>query len=317
MKNLWLKISCALTGWNYDILRVCTEASRKQLKKYSSALIIIIMIWGLIGYLFADRYVRLPWYGCSLVAMAMIIIVLQIERQIILTVGNLGWLKTFRMVIAIVMAVIGSAIIDQMIFKDDIEKEMIVIVDKEVKDLLPNRLSVLEDEFGRNKNQIDSLEQNNLVLYQDVGKNPVIKVPGKTTTPMTVRQADGTDIIVYRTTTFENQLENPKYRQIESNKIQLNKLEIALKTIFEKKEMAETDLRAELNSRKGFLMELRAILDIIFDRTEALIFYVLLFVFFASLELFVVFSKMGDHKCDYDVNIEKMHLKRIEELNKT
>ena len=316
MKNLWLKISCALTGWNYDILIMCTEASRKQLKKYSAALVIIMVIWGLIGYLFADRYVKLDWYGSLIVAITMIVVVLQIERQIILTVGNLGWLKTFRMVIAIVMAIIGSAIVDQIIFKDDIEKEMIVIVDNEVKELLPNRLSVIDNEFNRVKMEIDTLEKINLALYEEVKQQPTINTVYFVTEDMIIQKSEGGDSIVRRRKPVENPVENPKYQQINTNNKNLEALRVKQDTLISKKMHAETDLRAELNDKKGFLMELRAILNIIFDRTEALIFYVLLFVFLASLELFVVFSKMGDHKCDYDVNIEEMQSKRIKELQK-
>ena len=52
----------------------------------------------------------------------MIIIVIQIERQIILSVGKNVLVPVFRIILGIVMAIIGSVIIDQIIFREDVEK---------------------------------------------------------------------------------------------------------------------------------------------------------------------------------------------------
>ncbi|RYD80510.1 MAG: DUF4407 domain-containing protein, partial [Sphingobacteriales bacterium] len=116
MRNWWLKLGCFLTGWNGLILASCTEASRKQLKKYTSALLILVIIWALTGYLFATRYVHLPWYGALITALIFSTIVIQIERVVILTVGKNLFSTVFRVFLAIIMAILGSTIIDQIIF---------------------------------------------------------------------------------------------------------------------------------------------------------------------------------------------------------
>lgn len=81
----------------------------------------------------------------------------------------------------------------------------------------------------------------------------------------------------------------------------------------------ENDLREELSSNIGFLEELRAMIEIISTRLEALIFYIVIFSFLISLELFVVTSKLGDKKCDYDLIVEhQLEIKKaaLEELVK-
>ena len=81
----------------------------------------------------------------------------------------------------------------------------------------------------------------------------------------------------------------------------------------------ETLLRKELSSKQGFLEELNAILEILKERPVALIFYLILFLFLMSLELFVVFSKIGDKKSDYDLVVEhqlKQKMKTLNELSK-
>lgn len=84
----WIQLGCFLTGWNREILLQCSEASFKYLKKYTAALLILIVLWGFTGFCFAQRYVHAPLWGCVLSSVIFIVIVIQIERQIILTVGT-------------------------------------------------------------------------------------------------------------------------------------------------------------------------------------------------------------------------------------
>ena len=316
MKNWWIKFGCLLTGWNFGILQSCTEASRKQLKKYTSALIILIILWGLIGYLFAKNYVDAPWWGCAITAVVMIIIVLQIERQIILTVGNNKGLAVFRFIIAFIMAIIGSAILDQIIFKDDIEKKMIEIVDRQVNEQLPNRLTVINTKLIELQMEVDSLDRKNIELYNEISRRPTIETVSTTTAPMTIKKPNGTDSIVYRTTVSKNPISNPKMKESEMNNQHLEKLRIQQEDYTQRKMDAENSLREDLKSKQGFLEELYAIFEIVKERVIALIFYLILFLFLMSLELFVVFSKIGDKKTDYDLMVEHQLEQKIKTLDK-
>jgi len=319
MKNWWFKIGCFLTGWNAKILDSCTEASRKQLKKYSSAILILIILWSFIGYSFADRYVRAPWWGSLITALIFVIIVIQIERQIILTVGKNHALATFRLVIAFIMAVIGSAILDQIIFKEDIEKKMIEIVDRQVNEQLPNRLTIINTKLQEFQSEIDSLDRKNLELYSEISKSPTIETVATISAPMTIRKPDGTDTIVFRTTISKNPILNPKAKEAEINNQHLDILRKQKEEFTQRKMDAETILREELKSKQGFLEELNAIIEILIQRPVALIFYLVLFVFLMSLELFVVASKIGDKKCDYDLIVEfqlEQKTKTLKELVK-
>ena len=52
-------LGCLLIGWNMDILKECGEASHRQFKKLLSAICIMMVLWGTIGYCFADRYINI------------------------------------------------------------------------------------------------------------------------------------------------------------------------------------------------------------------------------------------------------------------
>ena len=58
MKTL-TNIGCFLIGWDKNILSECGEASHRQFRKLISALSIMLILWGTIGYCFADRYINL------------------------------------------------------------------------------------------------------------------------------------------------------------------------------------------------------------------------------------------------------------------
>ena len=132
---------------------------------------------------------------------------------------------------------------------------------------------------------------------------------------MSVRQADGTDKIEYRTSVSKNPIANPKMKEAEINNQHLEILRAQQEDYTKRKLDAENSLRKELKSKQGFLEELNAIIEIISERPVALIFYLILFGFLFSLELFVVASKLGDKKSDYDRIIEHQLEQKIRMLN--
>lgn len=315
----WIKFGCFLTGWNSKILSQCSEASYKHLKKYTAALLILIIMWGFTGFCFAQRYVGAPLWGCIVSAFIFIIIVIQIERQIILTVGSNRWGTCFRFFIAIIMSVLGSAILDQIIFGDDIKRKMVEITDRQVQEQLPMRLNVIDTRLRELQFEIDSLDKVNMKLNEEIAKQPTIKTISTSTTYKNERQEDGSYKKIPETTVSTNPMANPRIKQVEANTLNLERLRKQQDDFIQNKMNVENDLRKELSSNVGFLEELRAMIEILSTRIEALFFYLVIFGFLISLELFVVTSKVGDKKCDYDLIVEhQLNIKKaaLEELVK-
>lgn len=315
----WIKFGCFLTGWNSKILSQCSEASYKRLKKYTAALLILIIMWGFTGFCFAQRYVGAPLWGCIVSAFIFIIIVIQIERQIILTVGSNRWGTCFRFFIAIIMSVLGSAVLDQIIFGDDIKRKMVEITDRQVQEQLPMQLNVIDARLRELQIEIDSLDKVNMKLNEEIAKQPTIKTISTSTTYKNERQEDGSYKKIPETTVSTNPMANPRIKQVEANALNLERLRKQQDDLIQNKMNVENDLRKELSSNVGFLEELRAMIEILSTRIEALIFYLVIFGFLISLELFVVTSKVGDKKCDYDLIVEhQLNIKKaaLEELVK-
>jgi hypothetical protein len=286
------------------ILKSCTEASFKHLKKYAAALSILIILWAFTGYCFADRYIQAPWWGCAISSCLFVVIVIQIERQIILTVGPTWRIAGFRIFIAMIMSFIGSVIIDQIIFADDIDKKMIEITDKRVEELFPMRRDLYDAELHKLQVTIDSLDRTNMKLNAEIARNPTITTIATQTTYIKVTGHTGNDSIVPRTSVSKTPIPNPLNEQVKTNENALKLFREQQKDFTTKKISTKEDLREELRAKTGFLEELNAMLEILSNRIEALIFYLVIFCFLMSLELFIVISKIGDRKCDYDLIVE-------------
>jgi hypothetical protein len=309
--NWWIKLGCMLTGWSSNVLAQCSEASRSHLSKYTSALLILILIWGITGFCFAQRYIGLPWWGCIMISLFFITIVIMIERQIILTIGKSFSMLIFRAAIAFVMAIIGSTIFDQTLFGKDIDKQMSNTIEIQVEDLTKKRVRVIDEKIASLRFEIDSLDQINAMLQTDVNVHPFVIQKSVTNTTSKIVTPEG-EIKTFNTPSVTStQVANPKQAIIDGNNNKLKDLRKDENKWSEKKQTVEEDVRRECKASVGFLEELEAMWDIITTRKLAGVFYLIFFTFLMSLELFVVVSKMVDKECDYEVAIKGAQKVRI------
>lgn len=314
--NKWIKLGCFLTGWSPEVLAQCSQASRCHLSKYTSALLILILIWGVIGFCFAQRYLEFSIWASFCVSFVLITIVIMIERQIILTNGKTIFMLSFRVVIAIIMAIIGSTIFDQTMFGKDIDKQMATVIEEQATNLTAQRVHIIDDKLAILKIEKDSIEQVNVILQKDVNLHPMIKQTGTTQVPVTIHNPDGTTEAIMKTIVSTSEVPNPKQSVIEGNNAKLVQLSQQEQLWSQKKQSVEEDTRDECKNNVGFLEELEAMWTIITTRTLAGIFYFVFFIFLMSLELFVVVSKIVDGECDYEVAIKGAQRVKIAQLNK-
>ena len=315
--NWWILFGCKLTGWSSEVLAQCSEASRSQLSKYTSALLILILIWGVTGFCFAQRYIGLPWWACLVVSLFFVTIVIMIERQIILASEKKVSMVVFRAIIAFIMAIVGSTIFDQTMFGKDIDKQMTNTIEMQVAELTPQRVRIIDEKLFALHTETDSLTKINEILQADVNAHPFIIQKSVSSTPNKVTLPDGTVKTEYISSVSTNQVENPKQKIIDTNSKTLENLRSQEQIWIQKKQTIEEDTRKECKESVGFLEELEAMWDIITTRKLAGGFYAVFFFLLMSLELFVVVSKVGDRECDYDAAIKGAQRVRIAQFNNT
>jgi len=307
-------IGCFLIGWDKYILKECGEASRRQFRKLLSAICIMMVLWGTIGFCFADRYINIE--SCVLkvcVALAFMFIVLCVERVIILTVGK-AWLMGFmRVLLALCMAVLGSCIFDQIIFRNDIQQAIQEQREDVIGATITKRLAIYDSDIQRITQEMDSLSKATITLNEELQQRPVIKGTNVSTQEQVVGvDEDGNPRKVRTQTVNTVTLANPLAEQLKANNDQIQIYSTQLEQLRQdKKEVAEK-VRIEVSQRSpGFIEELEATLKVVSQSKVSLVFYIILFCFLTFLELFVLTIKMGENKCDYELIVEnQLYLKK-------
>lgn len=298
---------CFLIGWNKDILKECGEASHRQFRKLLSAICIMMVLWGTIGYCFADRYINIE--SCVLkvcVSLAFMFIVLCVERVIILTVGKARVMSTMRVMLALCMAFLGACIFDQIIFRNDIQQEIQERREDVIKETIAKRLSIYESDIQRITHDMDSLGKATLALNEELKKNPTIEMTDVSTNRTNVgRDENGNPIFQTSTIVNKKKMPNPLAEQLKANNEQIQVYIDQLEQLRQDKKDIADKVTKEIKARPlGFIEELEATLAVVSNSWISLVFYVILFLFLTFLELFVLTIKMGDNKCDYDLIVE-------------
>ena len=306
MKTL-SNIGCFLIGWNKNILKECGEASYRQFRKLLSAICIMMVLWGTIGYCFADRYINIE--SCLLkicVALAFMFIVLCVERVIILTVGKARMMSFMRVLLALCMAILGSCIFDQIIFRNDIQQAIQEHREDIIKETITKRLSIYDSDIQRITHEMDSLSKATIILGEELQKRPTIQG----TNVNTQEQVVGVDengrpkkVKVQSVNTVT--MANPLAEQLKANNDQIQIYSNQLEQLRQdKKDIAQKTTEEVSQRAPGFIEELEATLKVVSQSWISLAFYVILFCFLTFLELFVLTIKMGENKCDYELIVE-------------
>ena len=302
MKTL-RNIGCFFIGWNKNILNECSEASYRQYRKLLSAICIMMVLWGTIGYCFADRYINIE--SCALK--------ICVERVIILTVGKARLMSVMRILLALCMAVLGSCIFDQIIFRNDIQQAIQEHREDLIGATITKRLTIYDSDIQRITQEMDSLSKATIALNEELQQRPVIKGTNVSTQEQVVGVDENGKPKKVRTQTVNTvTLANPLAEQLKANNDQIQIYSGQLEQLrLDKKEVAEK-VREEMNQRAaGFIEELEATLKVVSQSKVSLAFYIILFCFLTFLELFVLTIKMGENKCDYELIVEnQLYLKK-------
>ncbi len=310
MSKMWLQLGCFLTGYNYELIRHSSVASAKSVAKYTSAILLVCMVWAFVGFFFTKRYLDGGLLGSIAGAIIMVVAVIQIERQIILTFEGHRRIIRLRLGLAFVMAILGAIIIDQLMFKGDIEKKKISTVINEVNELMPKRTAQLDTQIRKLDTVISSKELQRSVLAADLAKNPTINVYN--TSSQYTKDSTGKQRLTGQNVEVSS-IPNPKFDQLVLLDTQINTMRREMISREKKKLNLQEELEDEINNKKGFLDELKIFFSL-FSSWIVVFVWLLFFLFFLFIEMLVAISKLSDKKNDYEAMLLHQMKIRIEQL---
>lgn len=289
-------------------------------------MLIVIILWSFVGYAFCNRYLKLDITGSIIGAFVAAFLITQIERQILLGDRANKFLKWTRVVIGILTAIIGSLIIDQILFKDDIEKNKLSWNQEQVEALMPARSKVIGDQVLQISDALAIKEIERKELSDDVNKNPTIRIVESVSSdvPMAQTVMDSITKISTVSTTLGKtvtrnvrEVPNPKMERLQMVDVQIESLN-KQKTIKQNELIqVRSVIEDELNKKIGFIDELNVMIRILIESPAALIVYFIWFVLLLFLELLILIGKSNDTESDYDKIIQKqmaIHLRKLELL---
>jgi TM2 domain-containing membrane protein YozV len=327
MRNIWIRFGCFLTGYNYSIIRSSSEVAAKSVKKYTAAIVIVCILWFFIGFTFAHRYLQSGITGSVVAGILSVIIIVQIERQIVLSIHPSRWLLFFRSCLALMMAILGAVIIDQILLEKDIELEKVSYVSERVDSILPSKTFELKRQIAELDTTIRDKEAEKRDYIAEVSKQPTITFTTSQTQsiPMPVKHQTpsgrDTTIIVQKPliTINKNSIPNPKAALIAATDSAI--AEMWKQRAGKQKELLniKPSLEKEMKEKTGFLDELKVMYRLISNSAVALAFWLLWILFFLFIEMLVLFSKMGDKSSDYEKTVlhhMNLQLRRLDALAK-
>ncbi|CAM3951295.1 hypothetical protein MUGA111182_18970 [Mucilaginibacter galii] len=210
------------------------------------------------------------------------------------------------------MGLIGSIIIDQIIFQKDIELGKIETLNKKVSRILPERAKELKSQITQLQESITAKDDEIKRITKDVTLNKTVQsvTTQSVLKPVITTSHDSSNAtkesvkMVKENTVSMTSILNPNIALLAPLNKQLADLR-ADKSVKESSLIElRTKLEAEIKGNTGFLDELIVMVDLIKGSRVALIIWILWLTFLMGIELFVLVSKRGDEENDYDLTIK-------------
>lgn len=293
-----LKLSTFITGDEYQIAKQADPISKRKITIVASLLLVPTFMWLVNGYLITKMVLDHSWTVALVVAIGCGFIIFILERAIIHVKGP--WISSFRILLGLLIAVIGSIGWDEVIFEKDIDNHMIKYKAELAKERIDNKLSDHALSLQLQKEAVDK-------AYID----------WQTSLNIALSEADGTGGSGIRGI---SNITNLKIEAAHQKKEIYNTLEQKyelLQTEAQKtKKLAESEFNSTFNDH-SLLTRIKVLFDMVFNDWYMLIPYLLITSLLVVLEFIVIIYKLSSDKTAYECRldaIQNVTIKRIQEM---
>lgn len=281
-----LKIYSIIIGENPKYTATFQPASKRKVALYANCLIVPVILWFINGYLLVSNVLEGSIFSAILTAFIAAFIIFLIERAIVMSNGSkpIFW---FRIFLGIIVASLGSISLDEVIFKHDIDNQVVYYKQAEVD----SAVHKVERDY---QNQIGL--QQSIVNQKGFEWNQSLKDAKG--------EADGTtgshQKQVGEIALLKMNIANMQQTDYNTEK---NKLASLTSSMDKAKAQAKTKAEADFNGN-ALLVRIRAMFDLIAKDKFMLGVYILFTLFLFCLEFLVVLIKIGS-KNSIDEDLEK------------
>jgi hypothetical protein len=114
---------CRLIGESPKRIVQLHDSTLARMKAFAIAMHIPLLLWGITGYLIANRLFDLEPIIASMIALICVVLIYLIERIVIATPKN-PYVNLVRLFIGLIMAIIGASTVDLVIFQREVAMQL-------------------------------------------------------------------------------------------------------------------------------------------------------------------------------------------------
>jgi hypothetical protein len=295
-----LKFFCRITGDDYNLLAQDTPESRKKVAALASIIFVPVIIWFAIGFLLATQTLGKSIIQGLAVASILSFLIFLLERNIVMANGNKS-IYRFRIFLGTVIALLGAVFLDEIIFHQDIEHQLVKMQDE----MLLYDIGEIEEGYAP---QI-------ALAKQDVEQKYIAwqKLLAEAN-----READGSGGSgikgVHAITRMKMDAANINKADYESARGYYETLRLQVENLKE-----ERRLNNNQAANHGLLIRIKALFSLVFSDLFMGIIYIMFSAFLFAMEFLVVLMKNGWKQTNYERRIElieEIGRKRMEKILK-
>lgn len=286
-----LKLYCLLTGDDYNLLKDETPQSKKKVKLFAFCIVIPVLFWTINSFLMSSNVLMKDFSTSVITMIVCAVIIFAIEKIIIMSNGSKG-IAAFRIVLALIIALIGSLSLEEVIFKNDIDTQM----SENKRVYVANALAIKKDELNLN-----ILKKENEVNYKDSiwkeAKNAAIGEADGTRGSKIPNRGKITELKLQKADELKNE------RDITNTQLHVMKTSNdSILAIYETQLIQSYDMNS-------LLLRIKALFDLVVKDKFMLFFYILFTALIFLMESIVIIIKLFSKETNYE---KKMKL--IEEI---
>jgi hypothetical protein len=282
-----LKFASMILGENFDQLSKETTQSQKKVMLLGSVILIPTVLWFFQGIMISQIILKLNWGISITVGIVSAFLIFLIERAIVMAVSKSIWLIVFRVLLGAVIASVGSIVIDEVLFHEDINNNMDSYKQNEVQVMLDSVDAKYQGELDRLRADKDQKykvwQQAKKEVKNEAGGTGQTKLRGLGGVTLTLLNLTDSDDKVYQ----EAKKDYDKLDAIASNE----------------KERISADFSASFNE-DSILTRLVVLHDLILKNRMAMISYIVFTLLFFILEFMVIILKVTHATTNYERKLE-------------
>lgn len=294
-----LKFACTITGDDYQMLKSETAPSRKKVTALAIAVFVPTLMWFITGFLMVYAVFEKPLYTAIFAGLLAGTMIFIIEKLVVMSSGS-KWLVAFRVMLAFLVAALGSAFLDEVIFAKDITQQMTINRDK----LITEKKNQVQHAFNDEKIALEKTVQEKYAAWQQSLKTAESEADG----------SSGSGIKgVHAITRLKLDNANSNQNDYLQAKQELEDLQLL---IVAEQEKAGKQVKAGFENH-ALLQRIKAMFDLVKTDGYMMAFYILVTAILFVLEFLVVVFKVTMGKTNYERRlelIEEIGQKRMEKV---